>query len=143
MRSTLTPRGSRLLKGKTIALRPKPMTRKPLPEPVPFEHQHLSSWEYKVMRALQKRAIPFAMQISYEGGVGILGGMRVDFVLHEHGVMLRIQGPWHTMPNARSRDEMQRVYLSGRGFIVVDLWEDDLADLDNALQQKIGVPIRG
>ena len=143
MKSTLTQRGSRLLKGKSISLRPKPLSRKPPPEPIPFEYQHLSSWEYLVMKALQRHAITFQMQVNYEGGIGILGGMRVDFLLQDYGAVLRVQGPWHAMPAARSRDEMQRVYLSGRGFNVIDIFEQDLEDIDAALQQKLGVPIRG
>ena len=95
------------------------------------------------MRALQARNIPFQMQVNYEGGVGILGGMRVDFVLMDYGAVLRVQGPWHQFPTARSRDEMQRVYLSGRGLNVIDIFEQDLEDIDAALQQKLGVPIRG
>ena len=143
LRSTLTKRGRSVLRGHRIALRPKPLTREAPPEIIPFEYQHLSSWEYKVMKALQQRAITFQMQVSYEGGVGILGGMRVDFLLPDYGAVLRIQGPWHQFPGARSRDEMQRVYLSGRGFNVVDLWEADLENLDQVLAQKLGTPIRG
>ena len=143
LRSTLTKRGQSVLRGSRIALRPKPLTREAPPEIIPFEYQHLSSWEYKVMKALQQRAITFQMQVSYEGGVGILGGMRVDFLLQDYGAVLRVQGPWHNMPTARSRDEMQRVYLSGRGFNVIDIFEQDLEDIDAALQQKLGVPIRG
>ena len=95
------------------------------------------------MKALQKHAITFQMQVNYEGGVGILGGMRVDFVLMDFNIVLRVMGPWHQFPGARSRDEMQRVYLSGRGFNVVDLWEADLENLDDVLSAKLGVPVRG
>ena len=143
LRSTLTKRGRSVLMGRRIALRPKPLTREAPPEIIPFEYQHLSSWEYKVMKALQQRAITFQMQVSYEGGVGILGGMRVDFLLSDYNLVLRVMGPWHNFPGARSRDEMQRVYLSGRGFNVVDLWEADLENLDQVLAQKLGTPIRG
>ena len=143
MRSTLTPRGSRLLKGKTIALRPKPMTSKPPPEPIPFELNWMSSWELKVYYYLKKRAIPFSAQVNYEGGRSFLGGMAVDFVLGDHGLVLRVMGPWHTFDHAKSRDELQRVYLSGRGLVVVDLFEQDIDNLDDILAIKIGVPVRG
>ena len=143
LRSTLTQKGSRLLKGKRIALRPKPLTAKPPPEPVPFELQWMSSWELKLYYALKRRAITFSAQVSFEGGRGILGGMAVDFILPDYNMVIRVMGPWHNFPEARSRDEMQRVYLSGRGFTVIDLWEQDLENLDQVLAQKLGTPIRG
>lgn len=142
LKSTLTKRGRAFLRKTTIALRPKPLTRKPPPEPVPFELGWMSSWELKLYYALKKRAITFRTEVNFEGGVGILGGMRVDFILPDYGMVIRVMGPWHTFDNARSRDEMQRVYLSGRGFQVVDLWEADLDNLDQVLSQTLGVPIR-
>lgn len=142
LRSTLTKRGRSMLRGHTISLRPKPLQSKAPAAPPPFELAYMSSWELKVYYYLKKRNIPFTEQVSYEGGRGILGGMAVDFVLFELGLVLRVMGPWHTFDNARSRDEMQRIYLSGRGFNVVDLWEADLDNLDAALAQTLGVPIR-
>ena len=143
LRSTLTQRGSRLLKGKTIALRPKPLTREAPPEPISVEWPYTSTWEVRVAKALQRLAITFTPQVSYSGGVGVLGGMRVDFVLRDFNAVLRVMGPWHNFPAARSRDELQRQYLLGQGLTVIDLFEEDLEDIDAALQQKLGVPIRG
>ena len=143
LRSTLSQRGRSLLRGRTIALRPKPLTRKPPPEVPPFELLGMSSWERKLYYALKKRAITFRTEVNFEGGVGILGGMRVDFILPDWGMVLRVQGPWHTFSHAKSRDELQRVYLSGRGFNVVDLFEDDIENLDAALARVLGVPVRG
>ncbi len=143
LRSTLTKRGRSMLRGHKIALRPKPLTRKPPPTPPPFELAWMSSWELKLFYALKKRSITFSTQVNYEGGKGILGGMAVDFILFDYGLVLRVMGPWHTFPNARSRDELQRVYLSGRGFNVVDLWEQDIENLDAVLARTLGVPIRG
>jgi len=143
MRSSLSRRGRSLLKRKTIAIRPKPLQRKPPPEPVPFEVARLSSWERKVYYALRRRGISFQMQVNYAGGVGILGGMRVDFVLQDRPVIIRVQGPWHLFPAAQARDELQRQYLQALGYTVVDLYEEDIANLDRALEQKLGVPVRG
>ena len=142
LKSMLTKRGRDFLRKSTISLRPKPLQAKPPPEPVPFELAWMSSWELKVYYYLKKRNIPFTAQVNYEGGRGILGGMSVDFVLFELGLVLRVQGPWHEMDHARARDEMQRIYLSGRGFNVVDLWQNDIENLDAALARTLGVPIR-
>ena len=83
------------------------------------------------------------MQVNYAGGVGILGGMRVDFGLQDRPVIIRVQGPWHLFPAAQARDELQRQYLQALGYTVVDLYEEDIANLDRALEQKLGVPVRG
>lgn len=143
MESTLSQYGKSLLGKKTIALRPRPLTKK-APEPVPpFELAQMSSWERQVYLFLKERAIAFRPEVSYAGGVGILGGMRVDFVLYDRAITLRIQGPWHLFPGARARDEMQRQTLIAQGYTVIDFWEEDLRDLASAFEMKVGVPIRG
>ena len=103
----------------------------------------MSTWEARVARALQQRAITFTPQVSYAGGSGVLGGMKVDFLLPDYNAILLVMGPWHDFPQARARDELQRMYLQARGYTVIELWEQDLEDIDAALQQKLGVPIRG
>lgn len=143
MKSTLSEYGRGLLGKKTIALTPEPLIRKPPPEPVPFELAQMSAWERQVYLFLKERAIAFRTEVSYAGGVGVLGGMRVDFVLLDRDLILRVQGPWHQFPGARARDEMQRQYLIGRGETVIDLWEEDLRDLAAAFEMKVGVPVRG
>ena len=141
-RSTLTCKGRQTLSGHRIAIRPKPFSKEPPPAPIPFEFAYMSSWEWQLYQALKKRGISFTTQVSYAGGAGVLGGMRVDFVLLDRPVVLRVQGPWHNFPNARSRDELQRLYLQGQGYTVIDFFEEDLEDLDRALQNKLGVPVR-
>lgn len=143
MRSTLSQYGKALLGKKTIALRPEPLIRKPpTPEP-PYELAQMSSWERQVYLFLKEAAIAFRPEVTYGGGVGILGGMRVDFILFDRNIALRIQGPWHLFPGARARDEMQRQYLVAQGYTVIDFWEDDLRDLATAFETKVGIPIRG
>ena len=102
----------------------------------------MSSWELAVYRALQARAISFTPQVSYEGGRGILGGMAVDFLLPDYNAIVRVMGPWHNLPSARERDALQRTYLTGRGYTVIDLWEEEIENLDTALQAKLGIPVR-
>lgn len=143
MESTLSQYGRGLLGEKTIALRPEPLQKK-APEPVPpFELAQMSSWEQQVYLFLKERAVAFRTEVSYAGGVSVLGGMRVDFILLDRNIALRVQGPWHLFPGARARDEMQRQYLIGQGYTVIDFWEEDLMDLDIAFETKVGVPVRG
>lgn len=143
MKSTLSQYGRGLLGKKTIALTPEPLIRK-APEPAPpFELMQMSSWERQMYLFLKERAIAFRPEVTYAGGVGILGGMRVDFLLYDRAVILRVQGPWHQFPGARARDEMQRQYLVGQGNTVIDFWEEDLRDLAAAFEMKVGIPVRG
>lgn len=143
LKSTLTQRGRSFLRKSTIALRPKPLTRKPPPEVPPFELLGMSSYELKVFYFLKKRAISFTPQVNFAGGVSVLGGMRVDFLLPDYNLIIRVQGPWHTFAHAKARDELQRTYLLGRGLEILDLWEDDIENLDSVLAAKLGIPVRG
>ena len=140
MKSTLNR--SRLRR-KTIAIRPKPFQRKPPPEPVTVKWPYMSTWEVRVARLLERMGIVFEAQVSFAGGAGILGGMRVDFILPDYQTVIRPMGYWHTLPHRRARDELQRQYLEARGFRVIDLWEEDMANLAEILPQKLGIPVRG
>jgi len=142
IKSRLTKRGRARLRGKRIALRPKPFSKKPPPEPRPWAYAYMSSYEWQVFRALKKRGIAFTEQVSFGGGAGTLGGARVDFLLSGRNIIIRVQGPYHEMPQARSRDMLQMIYLQGQGYEVIDFWAEDLLDLDRALATKLGTPIR-
>jgi len=142
MRSSLTERGRQLLRP-TIGVRRKPLIPKAPPEPIPPELAWLGSfWEVKVYQALTERGVAFVPQVSYWGGASILGGARVDFVLLDRPMVIRVQGPWHELPKAQARDELQRLSFLALGYTVVDLWEGDVRNLDEALD-RIGVPVRG
>jgi very-short-patch-repair endonuclease len=102
----------------------------------------MSAWEVLVAEALERLAIAFVPQVAFAGGPGILGGMRVDFLLPDYNAILRPMGYWHSLPHRRARDELQRQYLEARGYRVIDLFEADIERLDEVLPEKLGVPIR-
>ena len=63
------------------------------------------------------------------GVAGELGSAIVDFVLTERNIVLRIMGSYyHSTIEAKARDEFGKEQLINRGYIVVDLREEDLTD---------------
>jgi len=89
----------------------------------------LSELERKVYNWLTKREIPFTTQEPMFGVAGELGSAVVDFVIEERNLVLRIMGSYyHSTIEAKARDEFGKEQLINRGYIVVDLREEDLTD---------------
>ena len=89
----------------------------------------LSELEKKVYSWLTKREIPFTTQEPMFGVAGELGSAVVDFVIEERNLVLRIMGSYyHSTIEAKARDEFGKEQLINRGYIVVDLREEDLSD---------------
>ena len=98
----------------------------------------MSSPEEMVFKWLTKRAIFFQPQVGFMGGVSEAGGAKVDFVLTDLNIIIRVQSYWHTLPEARARDVMQRIALINQGYIVVDVWEEDLRkNLENVMSRAL------
>jgi very-short-patch-repair endonuclease len=79
-----------------------------------------------VMSYLDKRGIRYEFQTSLAGGHYELGGAVVDFIIN--GVLAwRVMGEyWHEGVEQRGKDMVQREILTSMGFIVVDLWGEDI-----------------
>lgn len=89
----------------------------------------LSDLEKKVYNWLSKREIPFTTQEPMFGYAGELGSAVVDFVLSERNIVLRTMGSyWHSSIESKARDEFGKEQLINKGYIVVDLQEEDLSD---------------
>ena len=89
----------------------------------------LSELEKKVYNWLTKREIPFTTQEPMFGVAGELGSAVVDFVIEERNLVLRVMGSYyHSTIEAKARDEFGKEQLINRGYIVVDLREEDLSD---------------
>ena len=92
-------------------------------------YQFLSNLEKKVFSWLTKNDIVFTTQEPMFGIAGELGSAIVDFVLQERNIVLRIMGSyWHSSIQSKARDEFGKEQLIGRGYVVVDLWEEMLED---------------
>ena len=89
----------------------------------------LSELEKKVFSWLTKRNIPFTTQNKMFGEAGELGSATVDFIIQERNLALRVMGSyWHSTIEAKARDDFGKEQLINRGYIVVDLWEENLSD---------------
>lgn len=63
------------------------------------------------------------------GIAGELGSATIDFVLGERNLVFRVMGGYyHSTLEAKARDEFGREQLINKGYIVVDLQEEDLSD---------------
>ena len=68
------------------------------------------------------------MQETMFGFSGELGSATVDFILPERNIALRVMGRYyHSSIESKARDEFGKEQLINKGYIVVDLWEEDLA----------------
>jgi len=81
---------------------------------------------------LERRGLSFAPQVSMMGGVGEVGGARVDFIVYGlmgQPVALRVMGGyWHgaAFPERQRIDEEQAQRLRANGYQVVDLLEGEI-----------------
>jgi very-short-patch-repair endonuclease len=86
----------------------------------------LSTPELLIADWLTRHQILFVTQQNMYGGVTETGGAKIDFLLPFSNIILRVQSYWHTLPEARARDEMQKAAMTNDGYIVVDIWEKRL-----------------
>ena len=97
----------------------------------------LSSLEKKVYDWLVKNNVPFMTQQPMFGFAGELGSAVIDFVLTERNIVLRVMGSYyHSTLESKARDEFGKEQLINKGYIVVDLREEDLTDerIDHTLE---------
>ena len=81
-----------------------------------------------VLQYLINHRIVFQFATSLRGGFFELGGAVVDFLV-EPNLAWRIMGEyWHRGVIPEGKDLIQREMLTGLGYVVVDLWSDDLTD---------------
>jgi len=93
------------------------------------QYQFLSDLERRVYDWLAKREIPFTTQEPMFGIAGEAGSAVIDFVLTERNIVLRTMGSyWHSSLESKARDDFGKEQLVNKGYIVVDLQEEDLAD---------------
>ncbi len=91
-------------------------------------------WNY-----LTKRGIEFQFATSMRGGIFELGGAVVDFLLTELNLAWRVHGEyWHRGVEKEGSDIIQREWLEAEGWIVVDLWSEDiLKRLNEAMRNAL------
>jgi very-short-patch-repair endonuclease len=68
--------------------------------------------EKRLWKELRDTALHFRRQAP-------LGTYIVDFVCHEHRLVIELDGGVHNLPEVIARDEMRELWLTGRGYRVM------------------------
>ena len=103
--------------------------------------QVMTDIEAVVVGWLNKKNIAFQFQTSLRGGFYQLGGAVVDILLPMRNLAWRIFGEyWHRGVEKEGSDILQREMLSELGWIVVDLWSDDI---ETRLEQTLTLALKG
>ena len=98
--------------------------------------------ELIVYEFLVRRRINFQFETSLSGGRFALGGSVVDFLV-EPNLAWRIMGEyWHHGVAKTGSDLIQREMLTNLGYVVVDLWGDDILD-PARLEQTMKLALQG
>jgi len=100
----------------------------------------MSDLERIVYDFLVRRGIGFDFQTSLSGGFFQLGGAVIDFLV-EPNLAWRVQGEyWHRGVLKSGSDTIQREMLVALGYVVVDLYADDIK---NRLGQTLALALEG
>jgi very-short-patch-repair endonuclease len=68
--------------------------------------------EKRLWKELRETALHFRRQAP-------LGPYIVDFVCHEHRLVIELDGGVHDLPEVLARDEVRELWLTGRGYRVM------------------------
>ena len=80
---------------------------------------------------LMREGIPFEYQVPLMGG-RVPGGAIVDFIisLREPPFVIRVMSYHHTLPDQKTRDDLQKDALEMLGWRVEDVWEYEVTTAD-------------
>jgi very-short-patch-repair endonuclease len=57
-----------------------------------------------------------------------MGHYVVDFVCHQHRLVIELDGGIHRLPEVAARDAEREVWLTGRGYRVMRFWNEQAPD---------------
>lgn len=101
----------------------------------------MSDVETIVYGWLTKREIVFNFATSLRGGFYQLGGAVVDFILPNRMLAWRVMGEYyHRGVVKEGSDIIQKELLSELGYVVVDIWGDDIED---RLEETMRLALQG
>lgn len=101
----------------------------------------MSDIETIVYGWLTKRGIVFQFATSLRGGFYQLGGAVVDFILPARMLAWRVMGEYyHRGVVKEGNDIIQKELLGELGYVVVDIWGDDIED---RLEHTLTLALRG
>jgi very-short-patch-repair endonuclease len=106
------------------------------------DYQFLSDLERKVHDWLTRNNIQFAAEQTMLGEARELGSAIVDFYIPGRNLVLRVMGSyWHSGLTAKARDELSKERLINQGYIVIDLWEENLSD--ERIEETMRMALKG
>ena len=98
-----------------------------------------SDLEIIVLQWLNKNKIVYDFQTSLAGGHYQLGGSVVDFIIGD--LAWRVHGEYyHSGVEKTGSDILQKELLSNMGFIVIDLYADDI---QNRTEETLRLALQG
>jgi|26BtaG_2_1085354.scaffolds.fasta_scaffold00283_19 very-short-patch-repair endonuclease len=81
--------------------------------------------EVKVHQALTKLGISFEFQSTKMGGTQVKGGAVVDFYIPSLRLVISVIGTyWHSDPDRRVQDSLQRTMLASQGITTIYITEE-------------------
>ena len=85
-------------------------------------------WKYLTDRKHLREGVDFIFQSSRFGGRRVFGGVVIDFYIPARNMVWRVQGErFHMLLVAdRMDDAVEKIQLEGYGYVVIDLWVNDL-----------------
>ena len=85
-------------------------------------------WKYLVNQKHLREGVDFIFQSSKFGGRRVFGGVVIDFYIPARNMVWRVQGErFHMLMTAdRTDDAIEKFQLEGYGYVVIDLWVNDL-----------------
>ena len=93
------------------------------------DYDFLSTLEKKVWDWLTKNNIPFQTEETMLAEAREVGSAIVDFLIPDKNLIIRVMGSyWHSGLTAKARDELAKERLINQGYIVVDIWEENLTE---------------
>lgn len=96
-----------------------------------------------VAQWLNRKGIEYQFQTSLMGGFYELGGAVVDFLFPDRRLAWRVMGEYyHQGVQKRGSDLLQKELLSQQGWVVVDIWGNDILDI-NRRDQALNLALVG
>src|SRR5574341_247270 len=96
-----------------------------------------SKFEVQIYLILKKNAIPFEIQVNFDGGSDVAGGERANFVLPDRRTIIEALGPWHDLPGQMLRDDRKWDRRRQEGWTVATIKEGE-PNLEEAVLSASG-----
>ena len=92
-----------------------------------IDNQPATLSEFLAAQELRKLNISFVFQKSFLGGRTTTGGLVADFYLPGYSMVISVLGTyWHSTPEVRAKDIVQKLALASDGIATIFILEVDI-----------------